>query len=65
MSVQKPKLAYSRTEAAEATGLSPASIKRACDAGDLREEHPLISGRPSTKGVIAHDELMRWIGAKA
>lgn len=61
--VQKPKLAYSRDEAAAATGYSPATIKRACDAGDLRESHPLIKGRPAAKGVITHDELTRWIGA--
>lgn len=65
MTVQKPKISYSRDEAAEATGYAPVTIKRAIAAGDLRESHPLIDGRPSAKGVIAHEELVRWIGARA
>lgn len=59
------KLAYTRAEAAEAVGLSPSTIKRACDAGDLRESHPLINGRPTTKGVITADELARWINTRS
>lgn len=65
MSVLKPKLAYSRAEAAEATGYSEATIKRAIEAGDLRESHPLIDGRPSSKGVIVHAELERWVASAA
>lgn len=65
MAVQKPKLAYSRAEAAEATGYSEVTIKRAIASGDLRESHPMVNGRPSTKGVIAHDELARWIGGES
>lgn len=45
MTVQKTKLAYTRTEAAEATGLSPDTIDDAIRAGDLRATRPVINGR--------------------
>ncbi len=59
--MEKPKLAYSRSEAAEATGYSEATIKRAIMAGDLRESHPQVGGHPSAKGVILSAELERWL----
>ena len=42
-----------------------ATIKRAIEAGDLRESHPLIDGRPSSTGVIVHAELERWVVSAA
>lgn len=50
--------------AAEACGLSLATLKRAIDRGDLRESYPHINGKPIARGIITHDELTRWIGGK-
>ena len=63
MSVAKPKLAYSRREFAEATGLSEATIKRAIATGNLAEQHPVTGdeGRRVTSGVILAEELDRWL----
>ena len=58
----KDKVAYSRREAAEALGYEVTMINRACAAGDLRETHPRINGKPAKKGVILADELRRWAG---
>lgn len=65
MSVQKPKLAYSRAEAADAVGVSKDTIDDAIRAGDLRAVRPTIEGRKIRTILIAHDELARWIGGKA
>ena len=54
------KVSYSRKEAAEALGLEKSTIDRACQAGDLRETHPRIGGKPLSKGVILRTELERW-----
>jgi hypothetical protein len=59
--VDKPKLAYSRSEAADASGYSEATIKRAIMAGDLREVHPMVGDKPTSKGVITRVELERWL----
>lgn len=62
---QKAKLAYTRKEAADATGLSPDTIDDAINAGDLVATRPTINGRQIRTVLITHDELARWIGGVA
>jgi hypothetical protein len=49
------RIAYSIPEAAEATGVSESSIRRAIASGDL------IASYPTSKPVIAYDVLVAWI----
>ena len=55
------KIAYTVKEAAEATGLSPDTVKRAINAGDLKALTPRVSGRQIARQVIHADELNRWL----
>ncbi len=61
--VQKPKLAYSRAEAALAVGVSLDTIDDAIRAGDLQATRPVINGRRIRTVLITQGELTRWIGA--
>ena len=54
------KLAYTQQEAAEATGLSVWTIKRAVNSGDLASNKPEIEGRKIEAVLIPADELARW-----
>ena len=54
------KLAYSLQEAADATGLSIDTIRRAMRAGDLAVTYPRVNGRPISKPLVARSELERW-----
>lgn len=53
----KPKLAYSIPEAAEAVGLSVASIRRAIDEGRLPVHYP----PPLNKPVVLYKNLTAWL----
>jgi hypothetical protein len=53
----KPKLSYSIPEAAEFTGLSVASIRKAMDAGYLPVKYP----QPLNKPVILVTDLANWL----
>ena len=55
------RLSYTRKEAAEATGLSEDTLKRAINAGDLRPLNPKIQSRSLQKVLIHRDELERWL----
>lgn len=58
------KLAYTRAEAAEATGIGIKTIDRAIKAGDLATlPKPTVKGRRIAVVLIAADELRRWIAA--
>ncbi len=58
MTIAKPKFAYSIAEAAEATGVSDRTIRRAIEAGDLAVRYP------TSRAVIPVDELRAWIESK-
>lgn len=58
-------LAYTIRRAAEATGLSPSTIRRACDAGDIATTSPLIDGKPVRGRLIPAAELERWLRSVA
>lgn len=55
----KPKLAYSIPEAAGATGLSVASVRKAIDQGYLPVTYP----KPLNKPVILVTDLANWLEA--
>lgn len=57
MTVAKPKIAYSLPEAAEATGLSLRSIRRAVDGKYLAVSYP----PPIDKPVVLLANLMAWL----
>lgn len=59
------KIAFTVREAADATGLSQDSIKRAIRSGDLASYSPRIEGRKLTTVLIAADELARWALGKS
>lgn len=52
---EKDKIAYSIYEAAEATGVSDKTIRRAIHAGDLAAHYP------TSRAVILKEELEAWI----
>ncbi|WP_369012395.1 hypothetical protein [Demequina capsici] len=47
--------------AAEATGLSEATIRRAIHAGDLAAAKPRVAGKPIRKDAIMAALLRRWL----
>ena len=55
MSVQKPKIAFNLVEAAQATGVSDKTIRRAVACGDLPVKYP--TSRP----VVMADDLRAWV----
>lgn len=57
MTVAKPKLSYSLQEAAETTGLSLRSIRRAVDGKYLAVSYP----PPIDKPVILLSTLLAWL----
>lgn len=57
MTTEKPKLSYSIPEAAAATGLSVASIRRAIDEAHLVAVYPA----PLNKPVILVTALAGWL----
>lgn len=61
MSSPKP-ISYNRKQAAELTGVSVATIDKAIKAGDLRSLSPKIDRKTVAVVLVAHDELLRWIG---
>jgi hypothetical protein len=54
-SVEKPKLAYSLEEAAEATGYSTSTLRIAI------RRHDLLARYANTKAIILADELQDWL----
>lgn len=56
--MNKPKLAYTVREAAEACGVSEQTIRRATRCGDLPVTYP--TARP----VILADDLESWLRSK-
>lgn len=59
------RLAYTREQLAEATGLSVDTIKRAIAAGQLRTVSPVKGkkGERVTRVLITADEAQRWLAA--
>lgn len=55
------KIAYTKLEAAEATGLSIDTISRAVNAGELATATPQIDGKPIQKVLILGSEIERWL----
>lgn len=55
--ITKPKLSYTLEEAADATGLSVWSIRRAIKAGELVARYP----RPLNKPLITVGDLVAWL----
>lgn len=55
------KIAYTKQEAAKATGLSFDTISRAVNAGELKTAEPRIDGKPINKILILKSELERWL----
>lgn len=53
-------LTYTYATAAQATGLSVDTIKRAVKAGDLAANQPVIESRTIASVLIPADELRRW-----
>lgn len=63
--VVAPVEAYNIRTAAKSSGLSPSTIKRALDAGDLAElPRPTINGTPARVRLIDPAELRRWLGTR-
>lgn len=50
---------YTVQQAAEATGISPSSLRRACRGGELRFMR--LSGRCNSAILISHAELLAWL----
>lgn len=60
------KISYTREQAAEATGISKATIDKAIKAGDLEAlPKPTINGKKVETVLIADKELRRWLGVKS
>lgn len=57
------RLAYTRAEAAEACGVSEASIKRAIACGRLRAKRTAVNdeGDPTGKYLILAADLTAWL----
>ena len=53
-------ITYTYATAAQATGLSVDTIKRAVKAGDLAANQPEIDGRNIASVLIPAEELRRW-----
>lgn len=58
-------VAYTIRTAAEATGLSASTIRRATDSGDLAYTQPAIDGKAVRGRLIDPDELKRWVTTQA
>jgi len=58
-----PKLSYSVAEAAEVTGVSPDTIKRAIRARHLKARRSAVdaNGVPAGKYLIFHADLIAWL----
>lgn len=59
MTEQQP-LAYTRSQAAKAVGVSPEAIKRAVRSGDLPAYYPQIDGKPLRSYLIRREDLEAW-----
>lgn len=57
------QLAFTRQQAAEATGYSKDVIDAAVRSGDLRETFPSVNGRTLKRGRILRDDLSRWLAS--
>lgn len=55
------QIAYTKRQAAEATGVSLDTIRRAIQAGDLVTVAPRVDGREIQKRLILSSELERWL----
>lgn len=53
-------ITYTYATAAQATGLSVDTIKRAVKAGDLAANQPVIESRAIASVLIPAEELRRW-----
>lgn len=57
------RLSYTIKDAAEVSGYSEDTIRKAIKSGDLKANRPVIDGREVAKENIARAELERWLAA--
>lgn len=62
--MRRNKLAFTITEAAEATGFSADTIRRAVQAGDLPVRKPKINGKQVKRPVILASDIEAWLSDK-
>lgn len=55
------KLTYNVAEAAQVSGVSVATLRKAIRSGDLAAFQPQIEGRQINLQLIRAEELERWI----
>lgn len=55
------KLTYNVAEAAQVSGVSVATLRKAIRSGDLAAFQPQIEGRQIQLQLITAEELERWI----
>lgn len=55
------QIAYTKKQAAEASGVSLDTIRRAIQAGDLATVQPRIDGREIQRVLVLGTELERWL----
>jgi hypothetical protein len=58
-------ISYTIQTAAEATGLSIDTIRKAVRTGDLVASRPTVNNRQIAKDVILRAELERWLTSAA
>lgn len=59
--MRRNKLAFTINEAAEATGFSAETIRRAVQAGDLPARKPKINGKKVKRPVILASDIEAWL----
>lgn len=57
-------MAFTINEAAEATGFSADTIRRAVQAGDLPARKPKINGKKVNRLVILASDIEAWLSDK-
>lgn len=62
--MSRNKLAFTINEAAEATGFSAETIRRAVQAGDLPARKPKINGKKVNRLVILASDIEAWLSDK-
>ena len=62
--MSRNKLAFTINEAAEATGFSEETIRRAVRAGDLPVRKPKINGKKVNRLVSLASDIEAWLSDK-